>query len=212
MGFGLLCAPLLIQTYGPREGIQQVVFLSLILNVVFLAQAFRQARVKDALGLLVPSWLVTPLLVLLFQKLSPQVLILTAGSLTLASAAVLALGLTVTMLKGLPGAVLAGVVSAAMNVAGGLAGPAVAMYAVNAAWPAESVRPTLQLYGIGLNLMTLLSLGVPALRWPLLVGLAGGLVIGSVGARRMPATRIRPVILSLAVAGGVLVIVRGWPW
>jgi len=209
MGFGLLCAPLLIQTYGPREGVQQVVLLSLVLNIVFLAREFRQARIREAVVLLIPSWLVTPLLVLLFRKVSPQVLLLTAGGLTLASAIVLALGLRASHLRGLPGAVVAGMVSAAMNAAGGLAGPAVAMYAVNTAWPAASVRPTLQLYGTGLNIVTLLSLGIPVLHWPLLMGLAGGLSTGLVLSSRISAARVRPLILGLAMLGGVLVIIRG---
>jgi len=212
MGFGLLCAPLLIQIYGPREGVQQVVLLSLVLNIVFLVREVRQARIREAVGLLLPSWLVTPLLVLLFRKVSPQLLLLTAGGLTLASAAILALGLRASHLRGLPGAVVAGVVSAAMNVAGGLAGPAVAMYAVSASWPATSVRPTLQLYGVGLNIVTLLSLGVPVLRWPLLLGLAVGVLTGLMLANRMSAARVRPLILGLAMLGGTLVIIRARTW
>ena len=41
--------------------------------------------------------------------------------------------------------------SAVMNVIGGLAGSAIVLYAVNAAWPARSVRATLQVCGLGLN-------------------------------------------------------------
>jgi len=99
-----------------------------------------------------------------------------------------------------------------MNAAGGLAGPAVAMYAVNTAWPAASVRPTLQLHGTGLNIVTLLSLGIPALHGPLLLGLAGGLSTGLVLSSRVSAARVRPLILGLAMLGGVLVILRGRTW
>lgn len=209
MGFGLLCAPFLIGSYGPAEGVRQVVLLSLVLNAVFLGSEARSARGRDALGLLLPALLVAPLLTLWLRPLDPRVLLVVAGSLTTGSAAVLALGWQPSWLRGRVGAVGAGVVSAAMNVAGGLAGPAAALYAVGAGWPAASVRPTLQLYGLGLNLVTLLSLGLPPLHPPLLAGLVGGVLAGLLLARRLPQRLVRQAILALAALGGVLVVLRG---
>lgn len=209
MGFGLLCAPFLIATSGPVEGVRQVVFLSLLLNIVFFLGEARYARGSDALRLLLPALLVAPLLSVWLHRLQPDTLLVVAGGLTLVSAGVLALGWRWSRLRGPAGVVSAGALSAAMNVAAGLAGPAVAMYAVNAAWPTRSGRPTLQLYGCGLNLVTLFNLGFPALRWPLLLSLAVGVLGSLLLVQHVPQERVRQAILGLAALGGVLVIWRG---
>lgn len=71
------------------------------------------------------------------------------------------------------------------------------------------MRPTLQLYGLGLNIVTLLSLGLPPLCPPLLAGLVGGVLAGLLLARRLPQRLVRQAILALAALGGVLVVLRG---
>lgn len=209
MGFGLLCAPFLIEAYGPIEGVRQVVFLSLILNSIFLVSDFQHVRIRDAFGLLLPALVVVPVFTVLLRHHEISILLIVAGGLTTLSAAVLALGLRWSRLRGPVGALGAGLVSAAMNVSAGLAGPAVAMYAVNASWPLPTVRPTLQLYGLVLNIITLFSLGLPAIRWPLLIGLAGGVLMSLLLARQLPQQRVRQAILALAAFGGVLVVLRG---
>ncbi|THF68010.1 hypothetical protein E7T06_18395 [Deinococcus sp. Arct2-2] len=209
MGFALLCAPLLIQVFGPAEGIKQVVLLSLILNVIYLVREVRGARLKDALSLLLPSLLVAPLLASWVKQVRPDVLLVIAGTLTILSAALLAFGVRTTRLNGVAGALGAGVVSAAMNVAGGLAGPAVAMYAIHAKWPVTSIRPPLQLFGIGVNTVTLLSLGAPDIHHLPWIGLLLGVAGGGVLAVKIPAERIRPLVLSLAVLGGSWIVVKG---
>ena len=107
----------------------------------------------------------------------------------------------------------AGTVSSAMNVVSGVGGPAVAMYAVNARWPPHAMRPTLQLYFLGLNVVSLAALGlaVPegATTVALLVALGAGLLLGLRVARRLPAHAIRGAVLGLAIVGGMVAIVRG---
>ena len=65
---------------------------------------------------------------------------------------------------------LAGVVSAAMNVAAAIGGPAIALYAGNADWPATAMRSTAQIYFVGLNVVALVSLGVPHVTGGLMAG------------------------------------------
>ena len=208
MGFGLLCAPILIGLFGAAEGVRQVVLLSLLLNLLFLSREFRLVRPVSALGLLLPALAVTPFLKTVLGRADPRVLLLVAGGLTVGSAGLLALGLRLPWLRGAVGAGAAGVVSAAMNVAGGLAGPAVALYAVNTSWPPQAVRPTLQCYGALLNTVTLLSLGFPTLHASQLVALLAGSGVGLLAADRMPRTTAQRVVLALAGAGGVMVMAR----
>ena len=208
MGFGLLCAPVLIESFGAAEGVRQVVLLSLLLNLLFLSREFRLVRPVSALGLLLPALVVTPFLKTVLKQADPRLLLLVAGSLTVGSAGFLAFGLRLPWLRGAVGAGVAGVVSAAMNVAGGLAGPAVALYAVNTSWPPQAVRTTLQCYGALLNTVTLLSLGFPTLHASQLGALVIGSCVGLLTVNRMPRTIAQRVVLALAGAGGVLVMVR----
>jgi uncharacterized membrane protein YfcA len=114
--------------------------------------------------------------------------------------------------RGGAGAVAAGVVSAGMNVAAGIGGPAIALYAGNADWPATAMRSTAQAYFLGLNVVALASLGAPhvsdRLMVACLVALAGGLAIGAVAAHRVSEPSARRLTLALAAAGGAVVLIR----
>jgi uncharacterized membrane protein YfcA len=108
--------------------------------------------------------------------------------------------------------VLAGVVSAAMNVVAGIGGPAIALYAGNADWPATAMRSTAQVYFVGLNVVALVSLGLPhvagALLAACLAALALGLPLGAAVARHVSERTARRLTLTLAAVGGLVVLVR----
>jgi uncharacterized membrane protein YfcA len=97
-----------------------------------------------------------------------------------------------------------------MNVVSGMSGPPVVLYAVNAGWPPDRARPTLQLYFLGLNSTALAVLGWPA-RLPLTVlpGVAVGLLLGAVLARRPSDGLVRWVTLIIAGVGSLLAVGRG---
>jgi uncharacterized membrane protein YfcA len=100
-----------------------------------------------------------------------------------------------------------------MNVIGGLSGPAVAMYGVNADWEPDRMRGTFQLYFLALNIVAVIALG------PLRIGLTRALVLlaaiaigfttGHLLGRRLPAQTVRMLVLLVAGAGGIAAIIRG---
>jgi uncharacterized membrane protein YfcA len=107
---------------------------------------------------------------------------------------------------------MAGVVSAVMNVVAAIGGPAIALYAGNADWPASAMRSTAQIYFVGLNVVALVSLGLPHVTGTLLVGcaaaLTAGLTLGAAVARRVTEPAARRLTLGLAAVGGLVVLVR----
>ena len=213
-GFSLVCAPFLVVTFGPVDGVRLVNILALTVNVVLLAREHHGTRVPDAVRLLIPAALVAPLAAWVVRHADEDVLTIVAGVLVLLAAAALATGARWRALRGTGGVVVAGGVSAAMNVASGVGGPAVAMYALNAGWPPTEMRPTLQLYFLGLNVISIAALGPPdGVGAGSMVGLLGGVLVGFVLggplARRADAAAVRRTALLVAAAGGAVAIARG---
>ena len=210
IGFALVSAPLLVAALGPADGVRLSVVLSLVVNVAVLSRTARQARVGDVALLLVPAVLATPLLVRLLRDAPERASQALAGAATLVGALVLAAGLRWRAAGGRAGAVGAGVLSAAMNVVAGVGGPAVALYATNAGWPAAAMRSTGQAYFLILNIVALAALGLPAVPTRLvlacLASLAAGLVVGALLAGRVPEAGARRTTLALAAVGGLVVL------
>jgi uncharacterized protein len=211
IGFSLVCAPILIAVLGPREGVRTALVLSTLLNVALLARTHRHVLVRDGSLLLVPAMAATPLLAWASRRVDGRLLTLVAGVLTVASAAALLTGLRWHRGRSPIAAVAAGVVSAAMNVVGSIGGPALALYTVNAGWPAVRARPTLQVIFLLSNVVAMLSLGLPDFdgTWTaLLVALAAGWLVGLALARHVPEPAARLATLGVAAAGGLVAVLR----
>jgi uncharacterized membrane protein YfcA len=213
LGFSLVCAPFLIAVLGPREGVRTALVLSSILNLALLARTHRSVLWRDGSLLAVPAVASTPLLAWGSRRIDGRLLTLTAGVLTVVSAVLLLTGLRwARAQRSSVVAVVAGVVSAAMNVIGSIGGPALALYTVNAEWPPERTRPTLQVIFLLSNLVALVSLGLPsfeAVRW---VALVGALVVGWAAGLRVagsvPTAAARAATLGVAAVGGLVAVGR----
>ncbi len=209
IGFALVAGPLLFTVFGAREGVRVAVVLSMVVNVAVLAREHRSVMVRRVLPVLVAALAATPLLVWLLADVRPRPLRAVAGGVIVVGAALVAAGRTRD--TGPAGGVVAGLVSATMNVLASAGGPAVAVYAAGAGWDPGRLRATLQAYFLSLNVVTVLSLGLPDWSWRQAVVLVASLLVGSlVGsrvARLVPARRARDVTLALAAAGGLAVLV-----
>ena len=208
-GFALICGPVLIASQSGGQGIRLILTLSLLSNLLVLATRGRAARVTDGLWLAVPAVVTAVPILWAVHRIDASALTVTAGALTVACAISLAVRLRLTWLRGRFGATLASVVSEVGNAIGGLSGPSVALYAVNADWPADSVAPTLQVFGVVTNIVTIAGKGGPLLTWPSTVALAGGWLVGWWVSTRMTTASLRGAVLTLATAGGAYAIYRG---
>lgn len=208
IGFALVCGPFLVAILGVREGIRVAVLLSALLNAALLVREFRLVRVGDGLRLLIPAALATPLLAAGVRRIDTRWAALAAGVATLVGVGVLASGRRWQRASGSAGAVVAGVVSATMNVVAAIGGPAAVLYAENAGWRPTSTRATLQAYFLILNLVALASLGLPRLAPVLLVSMVAGSLLGGLVAHRLSESAVRTATLALAAVGGLVVVVR----
>ena len=213
LGFSLVCAPVMVLVLGPAIGVRLVNMCSVGVSSVGLVTHRAHVDVRAALGLLIPAIVITPVIVSLVHRTNADTLSIAAGCVTLLSVGALASGVRVRQLRGRGGAIIAGFVSATMNVIGGLSGPAVAMYGVNADWDPDRMRGTFQLYFLALNLVAVIALGplrIGAARAVLFAfAIAIGFGIGHLLGRRLSADIVRRLVLAFAAAGGVAAIIRG---
>jgi uncharacterized membrane protein YfcA len=209
IGFALVAGPLLFTVFGAREGVRVAVVLSMIVNIAVLAREHRVVMVRRVLPVLVAALAATPVLVAVLADVHPRGLRAAAGGVIVVGAALVAAGRTRD--TGVVGGVVAGLVSATMNVLASAGGPAVAVYATGARWDPSRLRATLQAYFLALNVVTLLSLGWPHWSWHqagvLVAALVAGSIIGARLAGRVSAARARGVTLLLAAAGGLAVLI-----
>ena len=213
LGFSLVCAPVLIAVLGAREGVRTALVLSTFLNVALLVRTHRDVLVDKGALLLVPAVGATPFLAWGADRIDATVLTVVAGVATVVSAAALLSGLRWARGAAPGWAVIAGVVSAAMNVVGSIGGPALALYSVNAGWPPARARSTLQVIFLASNVVALVSLGLPSSRdggrW---AALAAALVVGWIVGLRLhkvvPEAGARVATLVVAACGGAVAVGR----
>jgi uncharacterized protein len=209
-GFSLVSAPFLIAAYRAPTGVQLNLVLSMAVNLAVLAREHHHVD-RRAAGLLLAPGLVAVLpAAYAARRVSSGPLTVAAGVVCLVAVAALARGVQLRRGSGRTGTALVGFVSGAMNVVAGISGPPVVLFALGARWLPHRARPTMQLFFLGLNVVTLASLGLPN-RFP--PGLAVGFALGVVGAarlaRRPPTATLRTATLAIAAFGSTLAIIRG---
>jgi uncharacterized membrane protein YfcA len=212
LGLVLVCGPILVAVCGPSDGVRLAVTLSLALNVLVLIRWWHQADWRWALLVLMPAAVFTPLLAFLIRNLDTGVASLTAGSVILLGTVLVAVGKRWQLRPGPLTAILAGVASAGGNVAAGLSGPPVMLYALSTDWTPQRLVATLQAYFLLLNCVTLAVLGPPRVERSVdaaaFAGLALGLAVGWPLLPRVPSRLIRWLALGISAAGCLAVILR----
>lgn len=210
-GFSLVSAPFLIAAYRAPAGVQLNLVLSMAVNVAVLAREHRHVDGRSAALLLAPALVAVVPAAYAARRLSSGVLTVAAGVVCLLAVAALASGTGLRRGTGRAGTAVVGFVSGAMNVVAGISGPPVVLFALGARWPPQRARPTMQLFFLGLNLVTLASLGWPD-RFPpgLAVAFAAGVLAAARLGQRSSTASVRTATLAIAAAGSVLAVVRGF--
>ncbi|HVE94030.1 MAG TPA: TSUP family transporter [Acidimicrobiales bacterium] len=208
VGFSLVSVPFLTIFVGPVFAVRTANLLALGLNVVMLAAERGESRWRDALRLFLPAAVAVPVVGIVVRRLDTDTLAVVTGSVTILAVVALASGLRVARLRGRAGAVVAGAVSGAMNVTAAVGGPAAAMYGVNAGWPHRQLRPTLQAYFLGLNIVSIAVLGLPPIRPALVAAAVVGWAVGARLAGRVSDDNARRATLAMAAGGGLAAVTR----
>ena len=213
LGFALVSAPLLVLTTGPISGVLLANLLSLVTNLIVLAQTWRQVDVRRVLLLIIPALCLVPVGQVVAHHLPATVLMIGIGGLVLAALAAVRMLRRTALFRGPGGAVAAGALSGFMNVTAGVGGPAITLYAIGSRWPHYSFVGSMQLYFAILNTGSIIAKGLPQVGTTALAAalsaLGLGLILGHFAARRITPERARAAVLVLAVAGASGTILKG---
>ena len=213
LGFALVSAPLLVLTSGPITGVLLANLLSLVTNLLVLAQTWRDVEVRRVLLLAIPALVLIPVGQIVARSLPPADLMVGIGGLVLAALGAVRWLRRTAVFAGSGGAVAAGALSGFMNVTAGVGGPAVTLYAITTAWPHNSFVGSMQLYFAMINTGSIIAKGLPqvgpASLAEALAALVAGLALGHVLRRRISAERARTAVLALAVMGAAGTVLKG---
>lgn len=213
LGFALVSSPFLVLLLGPFTGVLLANALSLVTNLVVLAQTWRAVELRRALLLAVPALLAVLPGAWVARTLPAPVLAIAVGGLVLIALLVVLLSERARIVRGTPGALAAGAMSGFMNVTAGVGGPAITLYAVSAQWPHRPFVATAQLYFALLNAGSLGAKGWPQLApatWIVAgLALAGGVAAGHRLTDVVSPTHARRLVAGLAVLGSLATVVKG---
>lgn len=213
IGFALVAAPALVLLQGPVQGVLLSNCASCAISAVGLATTWRHVRLPAMAPLVVAAACTVPAGAWAAARLPAPVLLTGMGLLVTAAVFLVMRGTRVPALHGFKGALAAGAASGFMNSSAGVGGPAMSLYAVNEDWSMREFVPNAQFYGVVVNLFSLTAKGLPRLGTPgwllTAAGITGGALMGKVLARWIPEKRVRPLVLALALAGGLTTLGKG---
>ena len=190
---------------GGADGVRLVIVLAIGVNLLTLHRESASADLRVVGALLLPAAVAGPLAAWAFAGADSDTLSVACGVVVLAAVAAVARGFEIRRLSGRAGTVVVGALSGAMNVLGGVSGPAAATYALNARWPPPRRRATLATYFLGLNLVSVASRGIPPASgrfWAsAAVAIAGGFFTGAAATGRLDERTVASATLVLAALG-----------
>lgn len=214
LGFSLVSSPFMVLLLGPFDGVLVINVCGGVTALAVLTQVWRDVELRRC-GLLIGSAL--PAVVAgawLARDLPAPPLAVVVGALILIALVAVVSSERARVLRGTPGAVVAGLGSGFLNATVGASGPAIAVYAVSTSWAQRSFAASAQLVFAALCVASLVAKGgrpsMAVAGWVVVAcGLPAGIIAGNRLAGRVPPERARNVVIGLAMAGALLTLVKG---
>ncbi len=221
MGFALVSGPFIVLVLAPIPGVVLVNILGAVSSVIVFARTWRNVHWKQAGVLIAGALAGTFPGALLANSMPTSWLNVFIGVLIVGSLATsLYLSRIFDPIKFCSrNAFLFGLGSGVMNASAGMGGPFLSSYAVLTRWQQVAFAASIQPVFITVGMASVASkLVLEEAAWPQLapevwvavaVSLLAGQVAGDIGARKVPVQLSRVVMLSLAMLGGILTILKG---
>ncbi|WP_059045514.1 sulfite exporter TauE/SafE family protein [Paenibacillus rubinfantis] len=156
-GFALIATPILGQILPLQQTVPIVVILSLCTNGVVLASCYKSADIRKIWLLILASLVAAPLGTYLLLFLSGDILKLATGTLIILVAALQLAGKTFPVKRDRLAYLPVGAASGLLNGSISMSGPPVALFLSNQGVGKETFRANISVYGIFLNIVTILT-------------------------------------------------------
>ncbi|KAA8997179.1 sulfite exporter TauE/SafE family protein [Paenibacillus spiritus] len=210
-GFSLVSMPLLSLWLPVTQAVPLVVILSLLTNLVILAQAYKKVRLGRIWALLAASLAAAPLGAYLLTAVPASALKGAAGLLILGYTLLLLNGRSFKVRNERLAFVPVGLVSGLLNGSLSMSGPPVALFLSGQGMDRDAFRANLTAYACMLNIITLAAFGreglVDASLLRLLLQLTPALLIGvwvgTAAVRRLDEKAFKKVTLWLLVVSSL---------
>ncbi len=213
LGFMLVLVGPIVLLYGPFEGVTIGVLLALVAALAAIPLVWRDVDWRRAWWLIWPGLVAAPFGALLVSVLPDAALLLLISAMAYFALVAGWIPALSASLQGRMGAVVAGSSAGFMHVASGLSGPPLAAYAVGDKWEQRRFAASAQVIFAVLSAISVALRGLPVTPVPdvgiLVAATIGGILLGTLLVRFVPARIARLAMLAIAWAGATVVLVRG---
>jgi uncharacterized membrane protein YfcA len=214
LGFSLVSSPFMVLLLGPFDGVLVINVCGVLTSLIVLTQVWCDVDFRRAALMIVSALPAVAAGAWMARSLPAPPLAIVVGVLILLALVAVVASERARVLRGTPGAVVAGLGSGFLNVTVGAGGPAVAVYAVSTGWPQRRFAASAQLIFASLGIASLVAKGgrpsMAAAGWALVVtGLLIGIFVGNRLEKHVSPERAQLAVIGLAMAGAVLTVIKG---
>lgn len=213
MGLALVASPLLVLVLGATTGVQMIQAVGIVVCLIsawMLRRDINFGRVAillaaSLIGIVPGSWMA--------RSLPSGWLMIVIGCITLIALFSTRILRRSNVFTGTKGVAIAGGLSGFMNVAAGVGGPPMVIYANSTRWRYTEYVATVQLFFSGVNLLSLIGRGFPAVTsvaWIVVViSSASGLLLGHLTGQYIRDDFARRAVFIIALFGSITAVIRG---
>lgn len=214
-GFALIATPILGQIIPLQQTVPIVVILSLCTNGIVFAGCYKHADIRKIWLLILSSLLAAPLGTYLLLFLSADILKLATGVVIVLVAALQLAGKTFPIKRDRLAYLPVGAASGLLNGSISMSGPPVALFLSNQGVGKETFWANISVYGIFLNIVTILTYLYGGLLTPetlhytawFVPSMLVGVFVGIRALKKLNEQRFKRIALWLIAASGVWTII-----
>ncbi|MCE5265857.1 MAG: sulfite exporter TauE/SafE family protein [Deltaproteobacteria bacterium] len=216
-GFSLVFTPFMILIMEPKAVIPVNLLLASLSNVMVVASSHRAINVRRLLPMTVASLLGVPIGVFIITVISPTLLKVLIGVITVFFAILLIFRLTPHFADERRASCMAGLASGILNASTSLGGPPAVLFMHNQSWQKREIHPSLSAFFLVNTGASLIGLAMSGMVTPDILltaasfapGLVVGVYLGMLAFRHVNDSFFRILSIVVVVGTGILAVLSG---
>lgn len=215
-GFALISMPFLVKIIPIKETVPIVVILSLLTNIILIANCYRHIRIKRIWILILSSVIFAPLGTYSLIYVNPIILKMSVAILIIIFALILIIGKSFPIKNEKIGYTIAGSLSGFLNSSISMSGPPVALFLSNQGADKNEFRANITIYAIILNAFTIATYFYNGLItkeitknivW-LIPAMIVGVIVGIISLKKLNEKTFKRIALLLIIFSGLWTLIN----